>query len=80
MSSFYHCLLDVVQYFNTQTLAQQGKRGGQTFRQRTQIRETTPDASGNVFARADKDQQRIHNLISRAKTLQRTAGRQLDRR
>ena len=30
-------------------MQKQGKRGGRTFRQRTQIRETTPDASGNVL-------------------------------
>jgi len=30
-------------------VVQQGKRGGRTFRQRTQIRENTPDASGNVL-------------------------------
>ena len=27
----------------------QGKRGGRTHRQRTQIRKNTPDASGNVL-------------------------------
>jgi len=30
-------------------MQEQGKRGGQTSRQRTQTRETTPDASGNAF-------------------------------
>ena len=35
----------------------QGKRGGKPQRQRTQIRQNTPDASGNVFACADKNQQ-----------------------
>jgi len=42
----------------------------------TQARQNTPDASENVFARTTRPA-RIYNLLSRVKTLQRTAGRLL---
>ena len=38
----------------------QGKRGGETPRQRTQICENTPDASGNVWNELERITDKIH--------------------
>jgi len=54
--------LSDISSFTGLVVVQQGKRGGKSYRQRTQIRENTPDASGNVFTRADKFQQECLTL------------------
>jgi len=78
---------------NIEAFLQQGKRGGQTDRQRNQIRETTPDASGNVLHLLEwiifatkhhvetlhaTSSQRVETSSNECNALQRTAGRLYD--